>query len=74
MVPFGIGGTALFAIGGLIMLPFRDRLDANGHSSWIGICVAGALLGLVGLSVMIVHDRNRRRRLAQLDPDGVGRE
>lgn len=62
MVPFAIAGVALWAIAGLVLLPFRDRLADDGHGSWLGICVAGVLWGLVGLAVMIVHDRNRRRR------------
>jgi hypothetical protein len=62
MVPFAIGGIVLWGIAALALLPFRDRLDAAGHGSWLSICVAGMLWGLPGLATMIVHDRNRRRR------------
>jgi hypothetical protein len=65
MVPFALGGTALWAIAGLVLLPMRDRLRANGHGSWLPICLAGFLLGLIGLAVMIRHDANRRRRRAK---------
>jgi hypothetical protein len=64
MVPFAAGGMAVWAVVGLILLPFRSTLDANGHGSWIAICVAGFLVGLPGLALMLVHDRNRRRRRA----------
>jgi hypothetical protein len=64
MVPFALGGTALWGIAALVMLPMRDRLHAAGHGSWLSICLAGFLLGLVGLAVMIRHDANRRKRRA----------
>jgi uncharacterized membrane protein len=64
MVPFAIGGLVLWAIATLVMLAFRDQLEAAGHGSWLSICVAGFLWGLPGLATMIVHDRNRRRRRA----------
>ena len=67
MVPFAIGGIALWAVAALVLLPFRDRLEAAGHGSWLAICVAGALWGLPGLATMVVHDRNRRRRRAAQD-------
>ena len=68
MVPFAIGGIALFGIAALALMPFRDRLDAAGHGSWLAICVAGMLWGLPGLATMVVHDRNRRRRRARQSP------
>jgi hypothetical protein len=62
MVPFAVVGIALWIIAALIMLPFRDELARNGHGSWFGIAIAGALWGIPGLLTMVVHDRNRRRR------------
>ena len=64
MVPFAVGGMVVWALVGLILLPFRSTLDAHGHGSWIPICVAGVLIGLPGLALMVGHDRNRRRRRA----------
>jgi Protein of unknown function (DUF2530) len=64
MVPFAVGGIALWALAGLVLLPFRAELAAHGHGSWLWICVAGFLLGFVGLAAMIKHDANRRRRRA----------
>jgi uncharacterized membrane protein len=65
MVPFAVAGIVLWIIAVLIMLPFRDDLAAHGHGNWFGIAVAGALWGIPGLLVMLVHDRNRRRRRAR---------
>jgi Protein of unknown function (DUF2530) len=62
MVPFAIGGIAIWAVVGLALLPFRDTLEAHGHGNWLAICLAGFLWGFPGLAVMIHHDANRRRR------------
>jgi uncharacterized protein DUF2530 len=64
MVPFALGGMAVWALAALILLPLRATLDAHGHGRWISICVAGVLVGVPGLLLMLVHDRNRRRRRA----------
>ena len=64
MVPFAVGGIVVWAAVGLVLLLFRDRLAAHGHENWLGICLAGFLLGFVGLAVMLRHDANRRRRHA----------
>jgi hypothetical protein len=65
MVPFAIGGIAIWAVVGLALLPFRDTLQAHGHGDWLAICLAGFLWGFPGLAVMIKHDGNRRRRRGQ---------
>lgn len=62
MVPFAVGGMAVWAVAGLVLLAFRHRLAADGHTDWLWICLAGFLLGLPGLATMLVHDANRRRR------------
>ena len=64
MVPFAIAGMIGFAIAALVLLPFRDWLSEHGHTDWLWTCVAGFFLGFPGLATMIVHDRNRRRRMA----------
>jgi hypothetical protein len=69
MVPFAVGGIALWLIAALILLLFRDRLDHAGHGSWLGISVAGVIWGLPGLATMLVHDRNRKRRRARAASD-----
>ena len=50
-------GTALWALGLLVLLPFHDRLQHDGHLWWLWTCVAGFGLGLVGWD----HCRRRRR-------------
>ncbi|WP_244871327.1 DUF2530 domain-containing protein [Catellatospora sp. IY07-71] len=53
---------AAFALVGLVLLLNRDWLTANGHESWLSICVAGVIWGIPGLLTMIVHDRHRKAR------------
>jgi Protein of unknown function (DUF2530) len=58
MVPFALGGMAVWAVAALVVLL------AGGPARWLWICVAGFLLGLPGLAVMLRHDANRHRRRA----------
>ncbi len=51
-------GTALWAIGLVVLLLFRDQLDDDGHLWWLGTCAAGFVLGLIGWD----HCARRRRR------------
>jgi hypothetical protein len=62
MVPFALGGMIVWAVAGVVMLLFRDTLEAHGNGNWLTICLAGFLWGFPGLAVMIRHDANRRRR------------
>ncbi|WP_346776001.1 DUF2530 domain-containing protein [Micromonospora sp. HNM0581] len=64
MVPFALAGMAAWAVAGLALLFFHDRLVATGHEDWLWICLAGFLWGFPGLAVMMRHDANRRRRRA----------
>jgi hypothetical protein len=57
MVPFALGGMAVWLVALLVVLPFRDT-----HESWFWICVAGFLWGIPGLLTMIRYDARRRRR------------
>jgi hypothetical protein len=54
-------GTALWAVGLVATLVFRDSLDDNGRGWWLWTCVAGVLLGCAG----IVITTRRRSRLAR---------
>jgi len=56
MVPFAIGGIAAWAVAGVVLLIL------GGHADWLRVCLAGFLLGFVGLAVMLRHDANRRAR------------
>jgi hypothetical protein len=51
-------GTALWGIGFVVLLLFRDQLDSDGHLWWMWTCAAGFGLGLVGWD----HCARRRRR------------
>ena len=62
MVPFAVVGIVIWAVLGLALLPFHGWLARHGHLNWLWTCVAGFLLGFVGLAVMVVHDRHRRER------------
>jgi len=46
-------GTALWFVGFLVLLPFRGRLADDGHEVWLWTCLAGGLLGLLGLFLAI---------------------
>lgn len=62
MVPFAVGGIAVWLIALLATLPFRDT-----HESWFWICVAGLLWGIPGLITMLRYDARRRKRRAEED-------
>jgi hypothetical protein len=42
-------GTALWFASFLVLLPFRGRLAEHGNEIWLWTCLAGGLLGLLGL-------------------------
>jgi len=63
MVPFAVGGLIVWLIVGAILAPFHTQPGrARPRRYGYAICVAGFLVGLPGLALMLVHDRNRRRR------------
>ncbi|WP_327679877.1 DUF2530 domain-containing protein [Kitasatospora sp. NBC_00458] len=43
------GGTVLWFVAFLVMLPFWGTLSDHGHGNWPWICLAGSGLGLIGL-------------------------
>ncbi|MEU1286878.1 DUF2530 domain-containing protein [Kitasatospora sp. NPDC005856] len=43
------GGTVLWFVAFLALLPFQGTLSAHGHGTWPWICLSGGLLGLIGL-------------------------
>lgn len=53
-------GTLVWAVLTVAALLGRDRLEESGHGWWLGVCVAGLGLGLVGVAIVT----RRRRRLA----------
>ena len=56
-------GTALWFAGFLVLLPFRGRLADDGHEVWLWTCLAGGLLGLLGL-VLATRARTAARARA----------
>lgn len=42
-------GTVAWTVALVVCLLLRDRLAADGHTWWTWVCLAGALLGLLGL-------------------------
>lgn len=63
MVPFALGGIAVWLVALVITIPFRDT-----HESWFWICVAGALWGIPGLLTMVRYDARRKRRNEAAQP------
>ena len=55
------GGTVLWLIGFLVLLPFHGWLSAHGDTKWLWTCLAGAALGLIG----IWYCRARRDAIAR---------
>ncbi|MDT4962408.1 MAG: hypothetical protein QOF87_2055 [Pseudonocardiales bacterium] len=53
-------GTALFFLGFLVLLPFYGWLGRHDHRLWLWTCLAGALLGVLGYSIMRRHRREGR--------------
>ena len=49
-------GTAVFFVGFVALLPFYGRLEEQGRTWWLWMCLAGVGLGLFGLEYC------RRRR------------
>ncbi|MDH6126239.1 DUF2530 domain-containing protein [Kitasatospora sp. GP82] len=43
------GGTVLWFVAFLVLLPFHNSLQRSGHGNWPWICLAGGCLGLIGL-------------------------
>ena len=62
MVPIVLAGMGVWLLLGVIGLALRSTLADQGREHWITICFAGFLVAVPGLLLMIVHDRNRRRR------------
>jgi hypothetical protein len=62
MVPLAVAGTLLWLVLGVVFLALRGLLADAGKENWVAICFTGAGLGVVGIALMAVHDRNRARR------------
>jgi len=60
------GGTVLWFVAFVALLPFKGSLEAHGHGTWPWICLSGGLLGLIGLwYCRSRRDAIRRARAAE---------
>lgn len=64
MMPFAVTGTVLWVAAGLVLLLYREELASQGRTMWLWTCLAGAIGGLVGITVMHIRARRRQRRLS----------
>jgi hypothetical protein len=55
-----LAGTALWFVGFVALLPFWTWLGEHDHRVWLWTCLAGALLGLFGYTLMGKHRREGR--------------
>jgi hypothetical protein len=62
MVPFALAGLVTWTVAGLVLLVLAGPGGVDIDSRWMWTCLCGALLGILGLIVMIRHDRARARR------------
>jgi Protein of unknown function (DUF2530) len=53
-------GTAIWFVAFVALLPFYDWLGQHGHRIWLWTCLAGWILGLLGLPLIRRH-RNQGR-------------
>ncbi|HVQ19001.1 MAG TPA: DUF2530 domain-containing protein [Actinomycetes bacterium] len=58
-------GTGLWAVALTAALIFRDQLVDDGRDWWIWTCVAGIVLGLMGV---VITTRRRKRLARRADP------
>jgi hypothetical protein len=60
------GGTVLWLVAFVVLLPFHGWLSQHGHTRWLWTCLVGFGLGLIG----IWYCRARRAAIARSDrPD-----
>ncbi|GAA2252585.1 MULTISPECIES: DUF2530 domain-containing protein [Kitasatospora] len=62
------GGTVLWFVAFVVLLPFHSTLARNGHGNWQWICLAGGCLGLIGLWYCRARRDAIRRSKAAAEP------
>ena len=55
-------GTALWFVAFVVLLPFYDWLGQHDHRIWLWTCLAGWILGLIGLPLVRKHRKQGRTR------------
>jgi hypothetical protein len=53
-------GIIVFAVASVLAGVFYDDLQRHGNGWWLGVCISGLGLGLVGM-VYCLYRRSRRR-------------
>jgi hypothetical protein len=53
-------GTILWFVAFVVLLPFYGWLGEHGHRVWLWTCLAGWVLGLLGLALMSRHRKAGR--------------
>ncbi|HEU5267128.1 MAG TPA: DUF2530 domain-containing protein [Jatrophihabitans sp.] len=48
-------GTLLWFVAFVVLLPFYSWLGRHDHRIWLWTCLAGWILGLIGLAIMMRH-------------------
>ncbi|HYU67359.1 MAG TPA: DUF2530 domain-containing protein [Jatrophihabitantaceae bacterium] len=48
-------GTAIWFVGFVVLLPFYGWLGRHDHRIWLWTCLAGWILGLIGLPLVRRH-------------------
>jgi hypothetical protein len=60
-------GLVVFAVASILAALFYPELKRDGNGWWLGVCISGFLLGLVGLGYCLF--RRSRRRAGRWDRD-----
>jgi hypothetical protein len=60
-------GLVLFAVASVLAGVYYPRLERAGLGWWLGVCISGFVLGLVGLAYCLY--RRSRRRAGRWDRD-----
>jgi hypothetical protein len=62
-----VTGTLAFTVASVLAGAFYADLAARGDGWWLGVCISGFVLGLVGL--LYCWNRRRRRRAGHWNKD-----
>ncbi|WP_354641893.1 DUF2530 domain-containing protein [Kitasatospora camelliae] len=68
------GGTVLWFLAFLVLVPFQGALSDAGHGSWPWICLSGAGLGLIGLWYCRARRAAIERDRAAAAVEGAGQD
>ena len=53
-------GTALWFVAFVALLPFYNWLGRHDHRIWLWTCLAGWILGLIGVAILLRHRHQGR--------------